>query len=146
MPPYGMGNHGLFQAAVNGLFEELIAASRDIAAGKAKAAKARKARGRGASEAASGALWQALAARVAPHLAKRGAKAMLARELGVSRQQIHCYFKTRTTAPDADRVLRLLVWLAQTEGEASRPATKAAAAVATGTAAGAKAKRAGARA
>jgi hypothetical protein len=124
MPPLGMGSYGVFPAAVNGIFEALIEASREIAAEKAKAAKARRTRARGASEAAGGALWLALAARVSPHLEKRGAKALLGRELGVSRQQIHAYFKSRTAAPDADRVLRLVVWLALAEAEAAKAGAK----------------------
>ncbi len=112
-----------------GIVESLIEASREIAAAKAKGAvKAKRSRGRNASHAADGALWRALSARVAPLLAKRGAQAKLGRELGVSRQQIYAYFKSRTAAPDAERVLRLIVWLALAEAEEAqnaKPSVKA---------------------
>jgi hypothetical protein len=115
-----MGNYGIFPALMGGIVESLIEASREIAAAKAKgAAKAKRGRGRSASHAADGALWRALTARVAPLLAQRGAQAKLGRELGVSRQQIYAYFKGRTAAPDAERVLRLIVWLALAEAEAA---------------------------
>jgi hypothetical protein len=105
------------------ILESLIEASRTIAAERArKAAKAANAR-RQASEAAQGTLWAALADRVSPLLKKRGEKAKLGRELGVTRQQIYAYFNTRTAAPDAERTLRLIVWLAQAEERlASSPA------------------------
>ncbi len=124
-----MGSDGILPAIVGGIVESLIAASREIAAAKAKgSAKAKRGRGRSASHAADGALWRALTARMAPLLAQRGAQAKLGRELGVSRQQIYAYFKTRTAAPDAERVLRLIVWLALAEAEAA-PKVKASAKV-----------------
>ncbi|MEY4488741.1 MAG: hypothetical protein RIQ79_1249 [Verrucomicrobiota bacterium] len=127
MPPVGMGNYGIFPALAGGIVESLIEASREIAAAKAKGiVKAKRSRGRSASHAADGALWRALAARVAPLLGQRGAQAKLGRELGVSRQQIYAYFKGRTAAPDAERVLRLIVWLALAEAEAAEKAKAAA--------------------
>lgn len=129
IPPFKMGSDGILPAIAGGIVESLIAASREIAAAKAKgAAKAKRGRGRSASHAADGTLWRALTARVAPLLAQRGAQAKLGRELGVSRQQIYAYFKTRTAAPDAERVLRLIVWLALAEAEAA-PKVKASAKV-----------------
>lgn len=129
IPPFKMGSDGILPAIVGGIVESLIAASREIAAAKAKgSAKAKRGRGRSASHAADGALWRALTARMAPLLAQRGAQAKLGRELGVSRQQIYAYFKTRTAAPDAERVLRLIVWLALAEAEAA-PKVKASAKV-----------------
>jgi hypothetical protein len=120
MPPVGMGKDGVFPARVGGIVETLIEASRENAAAKAKGpAKSKRGQVRGASHAADGALWRALSARVAPLLAQRGAQAKLGRELGVSRQQIYAYFKGRTAAPDAERVLRLIVWLALAESEAA---------------------------
>jgi 3-hydroxyacyl-CoA dehydrogenase len=71
---------------------------------------------------AQGTLWAALADRVEPLLKKRGEKAKLGRELGVSGQQIYAYFNTRTVAPDAERTLRLIVWLAQTEARLAEEA------------------------
>ncbi len=107
---------------VAGIVETLIDASREIAAERSrKVAKAAKGR-RTASEAAQGTLWASLADRVEPLLKKRGEKAKLGRELGVSRQQIYAYFNTRTVAPDAERTLRLIVWLAQAEARLAEEA------------------------
>jgi len=119
-----MRSDGIYPAQMSGIVESLIEASRQIATAKARGAvKARRGRGRSASHAAEGALWRALAGRVEPLLARRGAQAKLGRELGVSRQQIYAYFKSRTTAPDAERVLRLIVWLALAEAEAGKAET-----------------------
>ena len=56
-------------------------------------------------------LWNAVVAATLPHLSRRGAKALLARELMVPRQRVHQYFVSRDQLPDAERLLRLLVWL-----------------------------------
>lgn len=118
----GLGRFGAGAEIAAGIVESLIEASREIAAERArKAAKASKA-GRAASEAAQGVLWGALADRVTPMLKRRGEKAKLARELGVTRQQIYTYFNTRMVAPDAERTLRLIVWLAQAESRAASDA------------------------
>jgi hypothetical protein len=58
-------------------------------------------------------LWNALAALVEPRLGRRGTKALLARELGLHRARIGEYFKSRRGMPDAERTLRLLVWLSR---------------------------------
>jgi hypothetical protein len=58
-------------------------------------------------------LWNALIALVGPRLRRRGARALLARELGLHRARIGEYFTRRTTMPDAERTLRLLVWLSR---------------------------------
>ena len=57
-------------------------------------------------------LWSAVAQAVRPHLSRRGEKSKLARILGVPPQRVHDYFKAGTQAPDAERTLLLLVWLA----------------------------------
>ncbi len=118
----GLGRFGVGAEIAAGLVESLIEASREIATERArKVAKAAKGK-RAASEAAQGALWGALADRVGPMLKRRGEKAKLGRELGVARQQIYAYFNTRTAAPDAERTLRLIVWLAQAEARAAEEA------------------------
>lgn len=58
-------------------------------------------------------LWNALVVAARPHLRRRGEKINLGRELGVPPQRIHEYFVARTAAPDAERTLALLVWLAR---------------------------------
>lgn len=47
-----------------------------------------------------------------PHLRKRGTKTNLARLLGVPRQRLQDFLNTRTAAPDAERTLLLLCWVA----------------------------------
>lgn len=56
-------------------------------------------------------LWLALVARIRPLLRARGAKALLARELGLDPSRISQFFVTRTAQPDAERTLLLLGWL-----------------------------------
>lgn len=58
-------------------------------------------------------LWNALAAAVEPRLRARGAKAALARELGLHRGRISEFFRGGSAMPDAERTLRLLLWLAR---------------------------------
>lgn len=58
-------------------------------------------------------LWNALVSLVGPRLHRRGARALLARELGVHRARIGEYFKRQAAMPDAERTLRLLVWLSR---------------------------------
>ena len=58
-------------------------------------------------------LWNALIFLVGPRLRRRGARALLARELGVHRARIGEYFKRQSAMPDAERTLRLLVWLSR---------------------------------
>lgn len=58
-------------------------------------------------------LWLALVAEVEPHLRVRGAKARLARVLGLSPGRLREFFKARSAMPDAERTLFLLLWLAE---------------------------------
>ncbi len=58
-------------------------------------------------------LWNALVSLVGPRLRRRGTRALLARELGVHRARIGEYFKGHSAMPDAERTLRLLVWLSR---------------------------------
>lgn len=66
--------------------------------------------------------WNQLVARVAPLLRKRGAKALLARELGLHRARMTDFFVNRSAMPDAERLLRLFEWLALQAAEARRRA------------------------
>lgn len=56
-------------------------------------------------------LWNELVKAVHLNLRRRGAKANLARFLGVHRQRLHVLIVSRQACPDAERTLRLLVWL-----------------------------------
>ena len=56
-------------------------------------------------------LWNALVKEAGPHLKKRGSQAMLARLLGLDRQQVNAYFVQRTRMPDAERTLQIIAWL-----------------------------------
>lgn len=63
-------------------------------------------------------MWLALAAAVRPHLARRGARALLARELGVHPSRVTEYFIRKHAMPDAERTLLILVWLSRRQGMA----------------------------
>lgn len=68
-------------------------------------------------------LWNALAAEVCRLLLRHGTKAALGRYLGVPRQRVHDYLKAHSAMPDAERVLRLVAWVAarhEHEGRLSR--------------------------
>lgn len=69
-------------------------------------------------------LWNVLVAMAKPHLSRRGSRALLARELGLHRARIGEFFDTRTAMPDAERTLRLLVWLAPGAGAGTGPTAK----------------------
>ena len=57
-------------------------------------------------------------AELEPQLKKHGAQAQLARSLGLDRQAVHAFVKSRTRMPDAERTLQLVAWLmAVREGE-----------------------------
>ena len=58
-------------------------------------------------------LWNALVSLVGPRLRRRGARTLLARELGLHRARVGEYFKRTSAMPDAERTLRLLVWLSR---------------------------------
>lgn len=58
-------------------------------------------------------LWNAVVSLVEPRLRRRGARALLARELGLHRARMGEYFRRRRAMPDAERTLRLLVWLSR---------------------------------
>ena len=63
--------------------------------------------------------WNALLKAVLPLLRRRGAKALLARELGLPRQRLHEFLMSRTAQPDAERTLQLLEWVTQVTRTAS---------------------------
>jgi hypothetical protein len=56
-------------------------------------------------------LWNELVRQILPHLKKRGAKAQLARLLGLPRQRLHVCLRAGTATLDAERTLLLLGWL-----------------------------------
>jgi hypothetical protein len=62
-------------------------------------------------------LWNALAAAVETQLRQRGAKARLARFLGVSRQRLHLLIVAKRAYPDAERALLLQLWLQGRRGQ-----------------------------
>src|SRR5688572_5031644 len=97
------------------LMERLVEAA--IAAGR-EAAKAR-ARGRPRPArprltlrpGADTPLWNELVRQIRPHLRRYGAKAKLARLLGVPRQRLQDCLKAKSACLDAERTLLLLGWL-----------------------------------
>ena len=56
-------------------------------------------------------LWNELVRQVRSHLRRRGAKAQLARLLGLPRQRLQDCLKAKTACLDAERTLLLLGWL-----------------------------------
>lgn len=56
-------------------------------------------------------LWNELSKVVLTRLTRYGAKAQLARLLGLPRQRVHELLRSRRHLPDAERTLLLLVWL-----------------------------------
>jgi hypothetical protein len=58
-------------------------------------------------------LWNELAKACAANLRKRGDKAKLARIVGLPRQRINDLLVAHSACPDAERTLRLLLWLAE---------------------------------
>jgi hypothetical protein len=58
-------------------------------------------------------LWNVCATQLRRALVRRGAKARLARYLGIPRQRLTDFLRARTRLPDAELTLRLLHWLAE---------------------------------
>lgn len=56
-------------------------------------------------------LWNELVRQIRPHLRKYGAKAQLARLLGLPRQRLQDCLKAGSASLDAERTLQLLGWL-----------------------------------
>ena len=103
-------------AGVMALAEIIEAIDRDLTKAMHKRREARRPRiKRGATLRPSDdtPLWNALIYLVGPRLRRRGARALLARELGVHRARVGEYFKRQSAMPDAERTLRLLVWLSR---------------------------------
>ncbi len=64
---------------------------------------------------ASTPMWIELRNRLIALTAKRGQKAVLARQIGLPRQRIHKFLKEGSAMPDAERTLWLLAWVAAKE-------------------------------
>ena len=56
-------------------------------------------------------LWNELAGETRRLIKKRGEKVNLGRFLGVPRQRVHQYLMEKSAGPDAERTLRLLLWV-----------------------------------
>jgi hypothetical protein len=109
--PHHPGFNALF-----GFADAIAELAKELAQNARKQADARRPRIRRGATLRPGLdtpLWNAVVAMVHPVLQRRGAKASLARELGVHRARIGEYFDDRSAMPDAERALRLLVWLAR---------------------------------
>ena len=103
-------------AGVIALAEIIEAIGRDLEVAMHKRREARRPRiKRGATLRPSDntPLWNAVASLVGPRLRRRGARALLARELSLHRARIGEYFNGHSSMPDAERTLRLLVWLSR---------------------------------
>ncbi len=103
-------------ASVNRALEPvgaLLAVAQELARAARQGSRARR-RVRCGSTLRPGAgtpLWNALAVSIASLLRPHGEKSRLARLLGVPPQRVHDYFVRRQAAPDAERTLRLMLWL-----------------------------------
>lgn len=64
-------------------------------------------------------MWNEMQKRLRFHTMNYGAKAVLARELGLPRQRIHQFLKEGSAMPDAERTLCLLAWLDSKEKSTS---------------------------
>lgn len=94
----------------------LVAQSLMAAAQKQVANATRKRQGQTLRPGPHTPMWNALALAVKPRVKGRyGAQSKLARLLGVPPQRVHDYLIARRAAPDAERTLQLLFWLAQQE-------------------------------
>jgi hypothetical protein len=95
------------------LVELLIFAAEESAKAARAAYKERRRRPRGATlrPGADTPLWNELVAATRQQLSGYGAKARLARILGVPRQRVHQYLRDATACPDAERTLLLLAWV-----------------------------------
>ncbi|MDQ5977331.1 MAG: hypothetical protein QG602_303 [Verrucomicrobiota bacterium] len=105
-----------------GLVDIIDALSRDMEREMHKRREARRPRiKRGATLRPSDdtPLWNAVISLVEPRLARRGSKALLARELGLHKARVGEFFKRRSAMPDAERTLRLLIWLSRQPTEKS---------------------------
>ena len=95
------------------LMEILILAAEEAAKAARSAYKERTRRRRGSTlrPGADTPLWNELRAAAREQLSGYGAKARLARILGVPRQRVHQYLRAATACPDAERTLLLLAWV-----------------------------------
>lgn len=93
------------------LFYELAAATARQASRQGHRLVQRRGRGRTLKPGSATPLWNQLVEQVRPHLARRGAKAQLARILGLPRQRLQDCLKAQTACLDSERTLLLLCWL-----------------------------------
>lgn len=60
-------------------------------------------------------LWNAVIPLVQARLIRKGDRALLARELSLHRARIGEFFDSTSAMPDAERTLRLLLWLSRSD-------------------------------
>jgi hypothetical protein len=84
--------------------------------------RTRRSRGRTLRPGTETPLWNALAAEARRRTRTWGAKVNLGRHLGVPRQRIHEFLKAGSAAPDAERVLELLLWINRSRAIGKRAA------------------------
>lgn len=96
------------------LVETLVEAARVAAIKSAhlvRPAPRRRSRGQTLRPGTETPLWNALAAEITPLLKQHGARALLARELGIHGSRGTEFFVRRAAMPDAERTLELITWL-----------------------------------
>ena len=60
-------------------------------------------------------MWNEIRQRLRHHLEPRGAKTVLAREIGLPRQRLNEFLREGSAMPDAERTLMLVAWLIRKE-------------------------------
>jgi hypothetical protein len=101
-------------ASLFSLLDLLELAAREIARDAQQKYTGRKPRSRRGTTLRPGIdtpLWNAVVPLVRARLRRKGDRALLARELSLHRARIGEYFDRPTAMPDAERTLRLLLWL-----------------------------------
>lgn len=100
------------------LLDMLELAAREIAREARKKHPARNPRPRRGATVRPGLdtpLWNAVVPLVRERLRRKGDRALLARELSLHRARISEYFDRYSAMPDAERTLRLLLWLKRSD-------------------------------
>jgi len=100
--------------ALSGIMEVLMLIAEEAArlAAQAHCRRTRRSRGRTLRPGSATPLWNELAAEIRRLVGKRGEKARLGRFLGLPRQRVHEFLMEGKACPDAERTLRLIVWVA----------------------------------
>ena len=70
-------------------------------------------------------LWNIVIDETKKEFRKRGAKASLARRLGIPRQRVNDFLHARSRLPNAETTLRLVSWICEQRSQAAQAAPRA---------------------